>query len=417
MKRHHKHENDTEGYDSFLDIVANLVGILVILIMVLGVRAKEAWQRADESPIEVVATNTFSEPMAADLEDSQVDETKSEVFEEYEAVVAVELDPESDVDPNGVVLPPPDLDVTYQGDIPSQEDITVAPVTASPELLDIPDVETARRQAEEMRLAAHETDAQIAALDQQVALQQAYRDELLVALTVGKQQVEAHREQLSEAEAKQAAEREVLQSARQQLTNLQRQVKDFDLAPPEPIVLTHRPPPLAKTVFGREEHFRLHNGLIVHVPMREIGDRLQNEMKNKMWKLKETPQIMETFGPLGDFYVRYLLVRSERKIRTETGPLVRTVVELDHFELQPVTETLGVPVSTALQSGSSFDQRLSQYDASEVTITVWTYPDSYAELRQLKESLWKRGFLVAARPLQAGIPISGSPHGTRSAAE
>ena len=34
---------DEPGQDSFLDIVANLVGILIILVMVIGVRAKGAW--------------------------------------------------------------------------------------------------------------------------------------------------------------------------------------------------------------------------------------------------------------------------------------------------------------------------------------------------------------------------------------
>ena len=35
--------NDEPSYDSFLDIVANLVGILVILVMVIGVRARGAF--------------------------------------------------------------------------------------------------------------------------------------------------------------------------------------------------------------------------------------------------------------------------------------------------------------------------------------------------------------------------------------
>ena len=51
MRRNHEEFND-QNYDSFLDIVANLVGILVILIMVIGVRAKNV---AKLSPAEVAA--------------------------------------------------------------------------------------------------------------------------------------------------------------------------------------------------------------------------------------------------------------------------------------------------------------------------------------------------------------------------
>ena len=40
MTRRSPRENDQPGHDSFLDIVSNIVGILIILVMVTGVRAK-----------------------------------------------------------------------------------------------------------------------------------------------------------------------------------------------------------------------------------------------------------------------------------------------------------------------------------------------------------------------------------------
>ena len=43
MRRYRRtDESNDSGQDSFLDIVANLVGILIILVMVIGVRAKDA---------------------------------------------------------------------------------------------------------------------------------------------------------------------------------------------------------------------------------------------------------------------------------------------------------------------------------------------------------------------------------------
>ena len=35
----------TTGQDSFLDIVANLVGILIILVVVVGAQASASWSR------------------------------------------------------------------------------------------------------------------------------------------------------------------------------------------------------------------------------------------------------------------------------------------------------------------------------------------------------------------------------------
>ena len=41
-----KTETENIGQDSFLDIVANLVGILIILIMVVGAHAQSQWTHA-----------------------------------------------------------------------------------------------------------------------------------------------------------------------------------------------------------------------------------------------------------------------------------------------------------------------------------------------------------------------------------
>jgi hypothetical protein len=52
-------QDDTPGHDAFLDVVANMVGILIILVLVVGVRVKNAPvtlaipQAADETPPEV----------------------------------------------------------------------------------------------------------------------------------------------------------------------------------------------------------------------------------------------------------------------------------------------------------------------------------------------------------------------------
>jgi len=43
IRRTRPRDIEGPGQDSFLDIVANLVGILVILITVIGVRAQDAW--------------------------------------------------------------------------------------------------------------------------------------------------------------------------------------------------------------------------------------------------------------------------------------------------------------------------------------------------------------------------------------
>ena len=52
MSRRTANDVPEPGYDSFLDIVANLVGILVILIMVVGVQAQERMGTVDRPTTE-----------------------------------------------------------------------------------------------------------------------------------------------------------------------------------------------------------------------------------------------------------------------------------------------------------------------------------------------------------------------------
>ena len=67
--------------------------------------------------------------------------------------------------------------------------------------------------------------------------------------------------------------------------------------------------------------------------------------------------------------------------------------------------------------GSEFRSRISAFPTKTTTVTLWVYPDSFDEFRQVKADLFKLGYLVAGRPMPDGTPIGGSPDGSRSSAE
>ena len=60
MKRKRKQGSEIGGLDSFQDIVANLVGVLIILVIIVMVRTREAIVSAQTHQIqeEVVELNT-----------------------------------------------------------------------------------------------------------------------------------------------------------------------------------------------------------------------------------------------------------------------------------------------------------------------------------------------------------------------
>ncbi|MEM7315183.1 MAG: hypothetical protein AAF497_18735, partial [Planctomycetota bacterium] len=134
-------------------------------------------------------------------------------------------------------------------------------------------------------------------------------------------------------------------------------------------------------------------------------------------RARNQDEITDMMGPMKGFRMRFTFKRQTR-MGTVGGSAVSQIrFELDKFELIPVTDYLGEPLAQALQPGSEFRELLQAYAANKTTVTVWTYPDSFGECRQLKEELLRMGYLTASRPLPEGQLIGGSPRGTHSAAQ
>lgn len=329
---------DEAGQDSFLDIVANIVGILIILVMVVGVRAKDVF-------IEQTTDSREAEPQ-----------------------------PQIDVD-------------------------------------------SSRRRAAalggEVKQLAHSAES----LQHEALARYKDRGQLQTLVTAAEQLLLAKREELSGDEQEAFDLRREVQQARNRLEDLTSSKLAVENTTAPPQVIKHLPTPMAKTVFGEEEHFRLLGGRIVHVPMNTFVQRLEQEAKLKVYKLEDAPQVTEVIGPLGGFHMRYTLYRRKIAVPTSRGTAIREVADLESFVLLPTSAEMGEPLESALREGSVFREHLRRLDPNTTTITVWTYPDSFAEFRQVKAELFKLGFLTAGRPIPEGHPIGGSPHGSRSAAQ
>jgi hypothetical protein len=331
---------ETPGQDSFLDVITNLVGILLILVMVVGIRAQGA-------------------------------------------IVKLPLAPSS---------------------------TTVSQQTLS-------ERNNVRKQADNLRANVMEIQHRADQIGELVAQRQQERHQLNVLMTAARLELSQRAKTLSQSQQDQVKASLDVQELERQLLQVQSQQRTLSGNDKSTVVLEHFPTPLAQTVFGREEHFRLLGGRLVFVPLNELTDQLRDAAERQIHRLKDVPQISETIGPMQGFYLRYTLQRRELGTLTRLGPAVRQVIELKQFTLVPSADDLGEPLVKALQPASQFRQVLDSLKPGTTVITVWTYPDSYSEFRQLKSWLYERGFSTAARPLPAGQPIGGSPSGTRSAAQ
>lgn len=340
MRRRAREIAEEPGQDSFLDIVANLVGILIILVMIVGAQAKDAILQAD------TAAGTASS-----------DRVKEEdVAEEKDALAAVQHD-----------------------------------------------LQRLMKQTEQQ--------------NREVAYRRFERNRILELIAESENALQRHREQLSQEQqdAHQLQRRIAATRSRYDALKMGIEVARRSTAPVR--VVKHRPTPLAKTVFGKEVHFRLKAGRLTYLPIDELVKQFKKEAKQKAWKLRQAPAITETVGPIRGFRLKYTLKKKTHNLQTGSGTAYQERVELDHFVLVPVRDDLGEPIAEALEPQSQFRSILSSLDPNETTVTIWIYSDSFDKYRRLKEEIYHLGFLTASRPMPDGMPISGSPEGARSAAQ
>jgi hypothetical protein len=83
-------------------------------------------------------------------------------------------------------------------------------------------------------------------------------------------------------------------------------------------------------------------------------------------------------------------------------------------DVQPVTAERGEDVSAALAESSEFRQIVDHLDPNQSAVTFWVYPDSFPIFRRLRDYLYEHDVTVAGRPLPEGVPIAVSRRGSIS---
>lgn len=349
-----------QGQDSFLDIIANLVGVLIILVVIVGAQATSNLV----APVE-------QEP-AVDLQAiAAVEEAEDLAFEELATKMKSEL--------------------------------SIHEQSANKLRLDRARLEM--QANDEKRLA------------QQLATR---RHAMLMQLEVVRRQHQARKDEVAKELDQQQQERLKLQSEKirlvAELESLEKTINAVSVSRIETSVETidHYPNPIAKTVFSNEIHFRLDRGKIIFVPMDELIEEMKGEIRLKAEKLKVADGTRETIGPLSGFRLQYELGVVPD---TETGRPGSRVVRFKRFTIVPVDVDAGEDLDSALREGSRFFNILKRLEPRRTTVSIWVYPNSFDDHAKLKVWLHEHGFQMASWPLSEGRPISGGPDGFRTSAQ
>lgn len=341
------------GSDSFLDVLANMVGILIVLIVIAGIRVARGPVPTSNDPS---AEETNTPPLAS-----------AEV---------PPLEPE-------VVTPAPE-------------------VTSAIEAMES---ETARLRAERAR-----TEAEFKA---RKAIYTAGKQEVSAA----EKAITERREELDEHQAHLARLQQKLGDRKDVLTALLAEFEVAKNARAPVTQVKHRLAPISQEVQGEEVHFRLVGQRVSVIPLPQLIDRVKFQLERQKDWLAQHNKHEGTVGPVDGYSLRYVVQRQKlspfEERRMGYGAFR---VGVSSWELLPDPDIPAETADQALRRGSRFAIAL-QAAPERAALTFWVYPDSFGLYRALQEAAHAEGFVVAARPLPQGAAIEGSPHGSRSAGQ
>ena len=386
MARRIRDEELPFSLDSFLDIVANLVGILIRLIVMVGLTVRSMPARP-----------------AAPTDSSLRVERERENARRQSAREAQSAERERELERRAATLANRRVEQTALDAAADRHARELAARRAA----------LARFAAEAAALAD-----EARALDQQ---SENARAALQAGMAAGAEQAAAlDRERLSlatlqgqvtEAQAELDRERAAGATLDAQFQALAEALRKLRAAPKPVLTWTHFGAHVAQALDLEERHFRCQRGRVADTGLHTMLEQVRARARSGA---DRTIALEGRAGPLRGFALSYALER-----RTTT-PIERAsghpaeLLDIRQFELEEDGAVPDESAGEALAAGSRFWTALADGDPARQAVTLWVHPDSFALAKELEMALQRRGFTVAARPLPFGANIRGSPSGHHS---
>lgn len=346
----------TTGQDSFLDIVANLVGILIILVVVVGAQASASWVHA-----------TPSEDLAA-----QIDDLKESEASLGDTIKKLQLDNEA----------------------------------------------LGQKQAKENRLAAaltdqrHEYLIRLELLQQKLKAAKKTRIEKIAAIDATaaiefekKESFEVQQKQLIDELAELNRESKAISFSNEPSTEV---IKHF----PNPIAKTVFSDEIHFCLNnGRLSYVPMSE--LISLMRSEVS----SEVRLNAGNFSREEQAIAVVGPVYDYRMQYELIVKANYDRVGGGVNAQTTLSFKGFRMLPTSPLIGETIEAALGGDSDFQKRLSDFEPGKTTVSIWVYPNDFESHASLKKWIYENGFQMASWPLDHGKRISGGPTGFKTSAQ
>ncbi len=425
------------GSDSFLDIIANIVGILIILIVMAGVKvARQPALLADPEP----------EAVSAELNDSPVPgfaEANGDLLQHEGSNHGQGLSSERREPTKSAALESVDADAV-QTDTGQTKEVQSAIASLTEPAVEVDTDAELEQQIAALRIQLNESRSDTATTENELSnllaliQQQQNAKELQQRRAGSVEQERTHlthtvlslQASLSDIERQAASFRSTaaslterqayiagaLQQVAAETQQLQEVLDAVEAQQPNSDRLNHRLSPVSESVAEDELHFRLHGGRIAHVPLKGLLERMREQVVGRRNMVMRFHRYEGMVGPVGGFQMKYIVQRdSHSPLQSlQMGQELRITVA--RWSILPSDTLNAEKVDTALRIGSRFRQLLESTD-SRTTITIWLYPDDFRYFSRLRELAHSLNLRVAARPLPEGTDISASPTGSRSTAQ
>lgn len=350
---------DEYGQDSFLDVVANVVGVLVILVMLVGIRASQA----------------LTSP--APTEEKQVAEVQ-EVIAEPRPLVTVQERSEAELKA---------------------------------------ELEQASRELHFQDQGLRSTYARLVSFSRQSGLQEQHRQELAQLRADMEQKIEERRNALSQESQLQYDVQNQIFQAKLELDDLSDQQLTLIASPGEVEEIEIEPTPVAKRVEEDAIHLRLLGGAVCRVPFHELMDELEYEMESIRRELSNSGQVNRVVGPVDGFRLRFRTKKVSSN-QAVTGPQVGRLSEKDRFipyyYFLSESDDLGEHLDQGLLSDSQLRRTLREARRKTSVVVLWVYEDSFDDYRAMRKLLTELDFTIAVYNLPMGKSIAASPYGRKA---
>ena len=367
------------GSDSFLDIIANLVGILVILIVLAGLRAAQVSVEPDVSEVAAVSTESSSLPKSQKNDvDSSSDSEKSvakPVTVARPQRMNVRLEPSPEAELGAAVVPVEIAESQRQEllDVVKGLEARLATLPVDRALADLKEVQS--------ELAA--VSGQLPGLQQRLAQEDAVRRRSLIEAAEFDEEYQALRKQLVE-----------VNQTFEELKTAERPIEEFEL----------RINPVGRRSWGEELLFRLEKGRLVHLPAAALFGKAELQ-SGRLTPLTSASDVESgSVGPLNGVTLDYETQVIATMVPTSSGASTYGLRKLMRGTMRVTRLAVAEDWRTSIEE-KGVVSRLMLAAPQNAFARIFVTPDSFEAARRVAAFIRTLGHGVATMPIEPGTDI------------